>query len=144
MRNDVVELRQIETDRGGKIDGMKLQVRYGGSGRQPARMIDVGRHRIDTVEFATRMGCGKNRRGDSLAAAEIAPRKTGFSGGGLDPGDQRHMIEPGRCQHWFEIPQIRDVGRIAVNLSDHCLAISCRGALSQMNGEPYTGIEQSG
>ena len=65
------------------------------------------------------MGRGEYCGGDPLAAAEIAPRELLSPRRGLDPGDERHMIEPSRRQHRFEVPQIRDIGCITVIFSRH-------------------------
>src|SRR5205807_9179757 len=96
VRDDIIELRQLEIDRRSKIDGLQLQVRDRRSRRQPAGMIDVRRHCIDAVEYAARMGRGEDGGGDALAAAEVAPRETISPAGRLDPGGERHIIEPSR------------------------------------------------
>jgi len=108
------------------------------------------------------MGRREDCGGNALAAAEIAPCQTISPGGRLDPGDERHMIEPSRRQHRFEVPQIRNIGPITVIFSRHCLWISprsvrrphttCRGpliiinrtALGQVNGNYNAPVEQSG
>jgi len=65
------------------------------------------------------MGCREDVGGNPLAAAQVAPGKAGLAGRRLDPGHQRHMIEPSRGKLRFEVAQIRDVGRIAVEVAGH-------------------------
>src|SRR6516164_8072293 len=82
---------------------------------------------------------GEDRRGKSLPATEIAPREIAPPGGGFDTSDERDVVEPCGRQHRFEIPQVGDLGGIA---------IACHrfvpGPVTMFLWDPVRRVEQSG
>ncbi len=119
MRDDVIEARQMPIEGGGKIGSVKLRVGRPGFGRQPGRVIDMHRHRVDAVERAVRMRGGEDRRGHALSAAEIAPGEAAGPRGRPLPAEQGDKIEPSRRQHRLEAGHIGDVGDIAGEVRRH-------------------------
>ena len=121
MGDDVIEGRQIEAEGACEIDGVKSRVVDLRIGREPSRVVDVRRDRVDAVKYAERVSCRQNCGGHSLAATEIAPSEPSVPGGWLDPANERYMVKPGGRQHRLEIAQIRDVADIAAEIARHRL-----------------------
>ena len=120
--DEVIEWRQVETDRGGEIDGVKAHIRDRRLGREPPGMLDMHRHHVDAVKCSARMGSGEDRCGHPLAAAEVAPGEAVRARGWIDPANERHMVEPGGSQHRLEVAQIGNVGNVTVEITRHRLS----------------------
>ncbi len=120
--DEVIEWRQVETGRGGEIDGVKVHIRDRRLCREPPGVLDMHRHHVDAVKGSARMGGGEDRCGHALAAAEVAPGEAVRARGRIDPANERHMVEPGGSQHRLEIAEIRNVGNVTLEITRHRLS----------------------
>ena len=96
-----------------------MRVRRPSLFREPGRVIDMHRHRVDAVECAAGMRCAEDRRGHPLPAAEIAPGEAAGPRRGPHPAEKRDKIQPGRREHRLEAGHIGDVGDITGEFRGH-------------------------
>ena len=113
LRQVDVELHRPHPFADGIDRGMRqAEVLRHGQVRYERRVLEDGR------EADARRG---RRGGDLHLSSADSDRAAVLPDGGLDPRHQRHVVEPCRRQHRFEVSQIRDVDRIVVNITRHRL-----------------------